>query len=211
MDIKLEDYLEQTATELPQALEWVERQTHLRTNHARMLAGPVLGRLLMSFSKMIVPSRILEIGTFTGYSAICLAQGLKPGGTMDALEINDELEYLITEGFSKAGLKEIISLHIGDATTKLREFTNNTFDLVYIDANKREYCSYYELVVPLVKSGGFILADNVLWDGKVLLDPLPCDAQSQEIARFNKIVKEDRRTENFILPLRDGLNIIRKL
>lgn len=211
MDIKLEDYLEQTATELPQALEWVERQTHLRTNHARMLAGPVLGRLLMSFSKMIVPSRILEIGTFTGYSAICLAQGLKPGGTMDALEINDELEDLITEGFSKAGLKEIISLHIGDATTKLREFTNNTFDLVYIDANKREYCSYYELVVPLVKSGGFILADNVLWDGKVLLDPLPCDAQSQEIARFNKIVKEDRRTENFILPLRDGLNIIRKL
>ncbi len=211
MDIKLEDYLEQTATELPQALEWVERQTHLRTNHARMLAGPVLGRLLMSFSKMIVPSRILEIGTFTGYSAICLAQGLKPGGTMDALEINDELEDLITEGFSKAGLKEIISLHIGDATTKLIEFTNNTFDLVYIDANKREYCSYYELVVPLVKSGGFILADNVLWDGKVLLDPLPCDAQSQEIARFNKIVKEDRRTENFILPLRDGLNIIRKL
>lgn len=211
MDIKLEDYLEQTATELPQALEWVERQTHLRTNHARMLAGPVLGRLLMSFSKMIVPSRILEIGTFTGYSAICLAQGLKPGGTMDALEINDELEDLITEGFSKAGLKEIISLHIGDATTKLREFTNNTFDLVYIDANKREYCSYYELVVPLVKSGGFILADNVLWDGKVLLDPLPCDAQSQEIARFNKIVKEDRRTENFILPLRDGLSIIRKL
>lgn len=211
MDIKLEDYLEQTATELPQALEWVERQTHLRTNHARMLAGPVLGRLLMSFSKMIVPSRILEIGTFTGYSAICLAQGLKPGGTMDALEINDELEDLITEGFSKAGLKEIISLHIGDATTTLREFANNTFDLVYIDANKREYCSYYELVVPLVKSGGFILADNVLWDGKVLLDPLPCDAQSQEIARFNKIVKEDRRTENFILPLRDGLNIIRKL
>lgn len=211
MDIKLEDYLEQTATELPQALEWVERQTHLRTNHARMLAGPVLGRLLMSFSKMIVPSRILEIGTFTGYSAICLAQGLKPGGTMDALEINDELEDLITEGFSKAGLKEIISLHIGDATTTLREFANNTFDLVYIDANKREYCSYYEMVVPLVKSGGFILADNVLWDGKVLLDPLPCDAQSQEIARFNKIVKEDRRTENFILPLRDGLSIIRKL
>lgn len=211
MDIKLEDYLEQTATELPQVLEWVERQTHLRTNHARMLAGPVLGRLLMSFSKMIVPSRILEIGTFTGYSAICLAQGLKPGGTMDALEINDELEDLITEGFSKAGLKEIISLHIGDATTTLREFANNTFDLVYIDANKREYCSYYELVVPLVKSGGFILADNVLWDGKVLLDPLPCDAQSQEIARFNKIVKEDRRTENFILPLRDGLSIIRKL
>lgn len=211
MDIKLEDYLEQTATELPQVLEWVERQTHLRTNHARMLAGPVLGRLLMSFSKMIVPSRILEIGTFTGYSAICLAQGLKPGGTMDALEINDELEDLITEGFSKAGLKEIISLHIGDATTTLREFANNTFDLVYIDANKREYCSYYEMVVPLVKSGGFILADNVLWDGKVLLDPLPCDAQSQEIARFNKIVKEDRRTENFILPLRDGLSIIRKL
>lgn len=211
MDIKLEDYLVQTATDLPEALAWVERETHLQTNHARMLSGPILGRLLMTFSKMIRPQRILEIGTFTGYSAICLAKGLREGGTMDALEINDELEDLIAEGFSRAGLKDVISLHIGDACSTLELFSNDTFDLVYIDANKREYCKYYELVLPLVKPGGFILVDNVLWDWKVLLDPLPSDAQTLEIARFNKMVKEDRRTENFILPLRDGLNIIRKL
>jgi len=211
MNTNLEDYLEQTATELPAALEWVEKQTHLRTNHARMLAGSQLGRLLIAFSKMIKPQRILEIGTFTGYSAICLAQGLVQGGTMDALEINDELEDLISEGFSRAGLSNIISLHIGNAITTLEQFPNNSFDLVYIDANKREYCKYYELVLPLVKSGGFIIADNVLWDGKVLLDPLPKDAQTQEIVRFNIMVKEDRRTVNFILPLRDGLNIIQKL
>lgn len=211
MNINLEDYIAQSATELPEALSWVERETNLRTNHARMLAGPVLGRLLMTFSKMIAPNRILEIGTFTGYSAICLAQGLKLGGTMDALEINDELEDLIIQGFARAGLKDVISLHIGDACASLEQFSPNTFDLIYIDANKREYCKYYELVVPLVKSGGYIIADNVLWDGKVLLDPLPIDAQTQEIARFNRIVKEDHRTENFILPLRDGLNIIRKI
>lgn len=211
MEIRLEDYLAQTATDLPPALEWVERETHLRTNHARMLSGPVLGRLLMTFSKMIKPKRVLEVGTFTGYSAICLAQGLKEGGTMDALEINDELTDLITQGFSKAGLLDTISLHIGDALTTLETFSNSSFDLVYIDANKREYCQYYQLVLPLVTPGGYIIADNVLWSGKVLLNPLPTDAQTQEIARFNKLVKEDRRTENFIFPFRDGLNIIRKL
>jgi len=208
---ELDDYLKEYSTSLPQSLEWLERETHLRTSHARMLSGPVVGGLLAAFSKMLSPSRILEIGTFTGYSAICLAQGLAPGGSMDALEINDELESLILEGFCRAGVDDRIKLIFGDALRSLDDLSGQSYDLVYIDANKREYTSYYQKVFPLVRPGGFIIADNVLWDGKVLNDDLLKDAQSKEIAKFNKMVKEDHRTENFIIPLRDGLNVIRKL
>ncbi len=208
---ELDDYLKEYSTSLPQTLEWLERETHLRTSHARMLSGPVVGGLLATFSKMLSPSRVLEIGTFTGYSAICLAQGLAPGGTMDALEINDELESLILEGFCRAGVDDRIKLIFGDALRSLDDLSGQSYDLVYIDANKREYTSYYQKVFPLVRPGGFIIADNVLWDGKVLNDDLLKDAQSKEIAKFNKMVKEDHRTENFIIPLRDGLNVIRKL
>ncbi|MGE0091636.1 MAG: O-methyltransferase [Bacteroidales bacterium] len=208
---ELDDYLKEYSTSLPQSLEWLERETHLRTSHARMLSGPVVGGLLAAFSKMLSPSRILEIGTFTGYSAICLAQGLAPGGSMDALEINDELESLILEGFCRAGVDDRIKLIFGDALRSLDDLIGQSYDLVYIDANKREYTSYYQKVFPLVRPGGFIIADNVLWDGKVLNDDLLKDAQSKEIAKFNKMVKEDHRTENFIIPLRDGLNVIRKL
>lgn len=208
---ELDDYLKEYSTSLPQSLEWLERETHLRTSHARMLSGPVVGGLLSAFSKMLSPSRILEIGTFTGYSAICLAQGLAAGGSMDALEINDELESLILEGFCRAGVDDRIKLIFGDALRSLDDLSGQSYDLVYIDANKREYTSYYQKVFPLVRPGGFIIADNVLWDGKVLNDDLLKDAQSKEIAKFNKMVKEDHRTENFIIPLRDGLNVIRKL
>lgn len=193
------------------ALAWIECQTNIRTNHARMLSGAVQGRFLTMLVEMLRPESILEIGTFTGYSAVCLAAGLPQGGHLDTLEANDELEELILEGFDRAGLADRITLHIGDARQTLAELTGKRlYDMVYIDANKREYCEYYELVFDMVRPGGFILADNVLWDGKVCLDPLPQDRQTVGIARFNDMVMADPRVESVILPVRDGLNIIRK-
>lgn len=195
------------------ALEWVEKQTHIRTNHARMLSGIVQGRIMNMLAKTSRAERILELGTFTGYSAICLASALPEHGHMDTLELNDELEGLILEGFSRAGLEERISLHIGDCKETLKRLKNTEteqYDIVYIDANKREYCEYYDLVFDMVRPGGLILADNVLWDGKVCMDPVPQDRQTLEIVRFNEMMAADPRVEAIILPLRDGLNIIRK-
>lgn len=197
-----------------EVLDWLQKQTNIRTNHARMLSGAVQGRLLRMLVQMTGARRILELGTFTGYSAICLASGLPEDGHLDTLELNDELEDLILEGFDRAGLSEKIQLHIGDCKETLQRLSNECvepYDLVFIDANKREYPEYYELVFPLVRKGGWILGDNVLWDGKVAEDPMPQDKQTVGIDTFNKMVVADPRVESVILPLRDGLNIIHKL
>ena len=209
---KIYQYIKDHATAPSEALEWVEKQTHIRTNHARMLSGSVQGQIMRMLVQTSGASRILELGTFTGYSAICLASALPEDGHLDTLEINDELEDLILEGFERAGLSEKISLHIGDCKETLRRFLEEgrEYDLVYMDANKREYPEYYELIFDMVRPGGLILADNVLWDGKVCQDPLPQDKQTLGIAAFNDMIKEDRRVESVILPLRDGLNLIRK-
>jgi predicted O-methyltransferase YrrM len=216
-------YIEEHATRQSEALNWVVRQTHIRTNHARMLSGALQGQLMRMIVQMSGARRILELGTFTGYSAICLASGLPEGGHLDTLELNDELEDLILEGFKRAGLSDKIDLHIGDCKQTLGKFREDMglaegsqadpeklYDIVYMDANKREYCEYYDLVFDMVRPGGLILADNVLWDGKVCQDPLPQDKQTLGIARFNDIVRDDPRVESVILPLRDGLNVIRK-
>lgn len=204
-------YITQHSDPGNKALSWIECQTNIRTNHARMLSGAVQGRFLTMLVEMLRPESILEIGTFTGYSAVCLAAGLPQGGHLDTLEANDELEELILEGFDRAGLADRITLHIGDARKTLAELAGKRlYDMVYIDANKRDYCEYYELVFDMVRPGGFILADNVLWDGKVCQDPLPQDRQTIGIARFNDMVMADPRVESVILPVRDGLNIIRK-
>ena len=207
-------YIEDHASTPSEALEWVVKQTHIRTNHARMLSGPSQGEFLRLLVKMTGARRVLELGTFTGYSAICLASALPRDGHLDTLEVNDELEDLILEGFERAGLSEIISLHIGDCKQTLAQMDvsddSGLYDIVYIDANKREYCEYYDLVFDMVRPGGLILADNVLWDGKVCQDPLPQDRQTLGIAAFNDMVSRDSRVESVILPLRDGLNIIRK-
>lgn len=208
----LNTYLTNFSQEQDPVLQWLQKQTNLRTNHARMLCGPVEGKLMEMLSGMIQPKNILEIGAFTGYSAICLARGLKEGGMLDSLELNDELEDLILQAHERAGLSDKITLHIGDAKQTLKDLKEQgkMYDLVFIDANKREYPAYYELVFDMVRPGGYILADNVLWDGKVYQDNVPQDAQTQGIFRFNEIVKEDPRVENVIIPLRDGMNLIRK-
>lgn len=222
-------YIEEHATRQSEAAEWVVKQTHIRTNHARMLSGAVQGQVMRMLVQLSGAHRILELGTFTGYSAICLASGLPQDGHLDTLELNDELEDLILEGFERAGLSERISLHIGDCKETLKAFRtamglpetpdNETsvdaddsklYDIVYIDANKREYCEYYELIFDMIRPGGLILADNVIWDGKVCQDPMPQDAQTLGIARFNDMVSADPRVESVILPIRDGLNLIRK-
>ena len=155
--------------------------------------------------------RVLELGTFTGYSAICLASALPDNGHLDTLELNDELEDLILEGFERAGLDSKIELHLGDCKDTLKRFREEKrqYDIVYMDANKREYCEYYDLIFDMVRPGGIILADNVLWDGKVYQEPLPQDKQTLGIAAFNDKVASDPRVESVIMPLRDGLNIIR--
>lgn len=206
----LDKYILEHSSPETEALRWLERQTSLRTNHARMLSGPVQGRFLKMLVEMTGSRKVLELGTFTGYSAICLASGLPCGGHLDTLELNDELEDLILEGFERAGVSGNITLHIGDCKKTL-ETLEGPYDLVFIDANKREYPEYYSLVFPLVRPGGWIVADNVLWDGKVAQDPLPSDKQTQALVEFNRIVSKDPRVENVILPLRDGLSLIHKL
>lgn len=193
-----------------EVLSWVERQTHIRTSYARMLSGPVQGGLLKMLVQLTRAERVLEIGTFTGYSSICLAYGLSENGRLDTIELNDELEDLIIEGFERAGLKDKISLHIGDAKEILLDLKDNVYDLVFIDANKREYCDYYNLIMDILKPGGLIVADDVLWDGKIFGEGPLKDSQSKGIAAFNDMVVSDSRVEVLILPLRHGLSLIRK-
>lgn len=208
---KIYKYIEEHTSAQGEALDWVEKQTHIRTNHARMLSGAIQGELMRIIVQATGAKRILELGTFTGYSAICLASTLPEDGHLDTLELNDELEDLILEGFERAGVADKISLHIGDCKETLSGMKPEIpYDIVYIDANKREYCEYYDLIFDMVRPGGLILADNVLWDGKVCQDPLPQDKQTLGIARFNDMVSADPRVESVIIPLRDGLNIIRK-
>ena len=209
MESAADRYLREHSSPQSEALEWIEKQTNIRTNYPRMLSGAVQGRLLTILAEVSNARKVLEIGTFTGYSATCLAYGLPEDGHIDTLEINDELEDLIREGWSRAGVDGKISLHIGDARKTLATL-EGPYDLVYIDANKREYSEYYDLVFDLVRPGGLILADDVLWDGKLWQDPVPQDRQTQGIAAFNDKVMADPRVESVLLPIRDGLNVIRK-
>lgn len=216
MNDPLYEYIERNSTGQTEALDWVERQTHLRSIYSHMLCGPVEGRLLNLLTSMIQPEKALELGVFTGYSSICIASALPAGAYLDALEINDELEDVIREGYARAGVEDRINLILGNANESLMQLSG-PYDLVFIDANKREYVKYYNAVIDKVRSGGFILADNVLWSGKVLEMEAGsgsgvhhADAQTKGIMEFNELVANDPRVENVIIPLRDGLNVIRK-
>lgn len=211
MESPLEKYIEIHSSFRNEALDWLERQTNIRTNYPRMLTGKVQGEFLYMMTRMISPRNVLEIGTFTGYSAICMALALEGEGHIDTLEINDELEDLILEGFERAGVSGRVSLHIGDAVEFLRgQDGKKLYDLTFIDANKREYPDYYEFALTLTRPGGFILADDVLWDGKVYAEQVPTDKQTSGIVRFNDLAASDPRVETVILPVRHGLSIIRK-
>lgn len=211
MESAQDKYIEEHCSISNEALDWLERQTNIRTNYPRMLTGMVQGEFLYMMTRMISPRNVLEIGTFTGYSAICMALALEGEGHIDTLEINDELEDLILEGFERAGVSGRVSLHIGDAVEFMRgQDGKKLYDLTFIDANKREYPDYYELALTLTRPGGFILADDVLWDGKVYAEQVPTDKQTSGIVRFNDLAASDQRVETVILPVRHGLSIIRK-
>lgn len=205
-----EKYIETHTSAVNDALRWLERETFLRTNYPQMLAGPVQGELLKMLVELTGARNVLEIGTFTGYSAICLASGLPEDGVLDTLEVNEELSGLIEEGFRRAGLTSRIRLHIGDALETIPGL-GKTYDLVFIDADKRQYDKYFSAVVGIVRPGGLIVADDVLWGGKPYEDPVPQDAQTQGIVRFNDLASSDPRVESLILPLRHGLALLRRL
>ena len=214
MESSLDKYLREHSTLPSPALEWIQKQTHIRTNFPRMLSGPVQGELLKMLVSLTGAKRILEIGSFTGYSTVCLALGGGEDCIVDALEINDELEELMREGWDKAGVSGRIRLHLGDACETLGRLAGEPgreYDFVFMDANKREYCKYYELLMPLLRPGGLLVADDVLWDGKVYAESVPSDAQTQGLLEFNRRVAEDPGVETVMLPLRDGLLLIRKL
>jgi len=194
----------------PLLLNELERYTNLYVKHPRMLAGHLQGSILTMLCKMISPFSILEIGTFTGYSTICLAYGMSAEGHIHTIEINDEYESIIVNYFENAGVNNQVTLHIGSAIDVIPKI-NEMFDLVFIDGDKREYPQYLDIVLPKLKIGGFILADNVLWDEKPAKPNMPDDKYTKGIMDFNDMVKNDDRIEKTILPLRDGLSIIRKI
>ena len=206
----LEEYISSHSTPENEVLEAITRDTYVHVLNPHMLSGHVQGRVLSMISHMIRPKRILELGTFTGYSALCLAEGLAEGGKLVTIEHNDELEETIRHNLDRSPLSERIELRIGDCKLVIGDLTD-TYDLVFIDADKREYCAYLEAVYPLVPVGGFILADNTLWDGHIIDPAYDKDKQTQGLRAFNDKIKEDDRFEQVILPLRDGLTIIRKV
>jgi caffeoyl-CoA O-methyltransferase len=187
----------------------LDRETNLKVIGGRMISGHLQGQVLTMLSKMIQPKTILELGTFTGYSAICLAKGLQKNGKLITIEIDDELESLSSKYFKKAGLQNKIEQRIGSALEIIPEL-EETFDLVFIDADKREYAKYFELILDKVPRGGYIIADNTLWSGKVLNMPAPDDNFTKGIIEFNSLIQNDTRVEKVILPLRDGMTLIRK-
>jgi predicted O-methyltransferase YrrM len=212
----LSEYIEQHSSPESDVLKKITRSTHLEVINPRMLSGHVQGRVLSMISQMIQPKRILELGTFTGYSALCLAEGLTEDGTLITIEHNDEMEDAICRNLALSPIGEKIELVIGDAKEELRRLGERReakgtvlFDLAFIDADKKEYSDYLDLVLPLMRPGGWILADNTLWDGHIIDPAYDKDKQTLALRAFNDKVAADNRLEKVILPLRDGLTIIR--
>jgi len=203
----LQEYAEAHTTAESEVLRYINGETHRKVLNPRMLSGHLQGRLLSMFSQMIRPSRILEIGTYTGYSAVCLAEGLAPEGKLFTIDVNAELEDRVRENFNKAGISDQVELLIGDAHEIIPSL-GETWDLVFIDADKLGYPQYFDLVIDNMRQGGFMIVDNVLWSGKIIEDIH--DKKTEGMRAFNKKIMEDPRVENVLLPVRDGLMVIRK-
>lgn len=205
---ELEDYAANHSENEPALLEALNRETHQKVLQPRMLSGHFQGRVLSLLSKLVNPKAILEIGTFTGYATICLAEGLQAGGTLDTLDNNEELYDFQRKYFDKSPWGAQITQHLGNALDIIPSL-NKKFDLVFIDADKQNYPNYWDVIVPMVNKGGIILSDNVLWSGKVLEPVKSNDKSTQVLLDYNKMVKEDPRVETVLLPIRDGLTVSR--
>lgn len=207
----LEDYILANISPEPAELTEVYRSTYLHHLYPRMCSGHLQGRILKLLTAVTRPRNILELGTFTGYSALSIAEGMPPGAQLHTIEIDDEMEPFIRRQLAATPLGKRVELHIGDASEVLPTLGPEPFDMAYIDGNKRTYLATYEEVLPLVRPGGFIIADNTLWSGKVVdADREHTDAQTRGIMEFNDFVARDERVHTVILPLRDGLTLIRK-
>jgi predicted O-methyltransferase YrrM len=212
LDPDLSNYIEAHTAPESSILKKLNRETHANVLLPRMLSGHFQGRVLSMISHMIKPMNILEIGTYTGYSALCLAEGLQDGGKIITIDINEELESMVRKFIKEAGLENKIDYRIGNALDVIKPI-DVLFDIVFIDADKENYSNYYRLVFDKVRSGGYIIADNVLWSGKVV-DPLlnkKIDKDTKAILDFNNLVHDDLRVENVLLPIRDGLMVLRKI
>ena len=210
IDQKLDTYVCEHSENESDLLNELNRQTNLTVLQPRMLSGHFQGRVLSMLSHMIKPNRILEIGTYTGYSALCLAEGLTENGKLITIDINEELEDITREYIQKAKMENVIEYVIGNAMEIIPNLSEQ-FDIVFIDADKSNYCNYYKLVFDKVKTGGYIIADNVLWSGKVLEEYDSLDADTKVIVDYNIMIHDDSRVQEVLLPIRDGLMIARKL
>lgn len=207
---KIEEYASSMSSPETEVLKRLNRETHANVLRPRMLSGHIQGKFLEFISRLVAPERILEIGTYTGYSAICLAQGLSEDGVVHTIDHNPELEDLAKEFFNEAGLSEKIILHLGEAL-EIIPGINETFDLVFIDADKENYINYFELSLEKLRKGGIIIADNVLWSGKVLEPASKNDKETIGIRAFNEHVASHKGVTSLLLPFRDGLMILQKL
>src|ERR1035437_6403149 len=206
---EIEEYALKNSDAESDVLKKLNRETYLKMTMPQMLSGHMQGLMLQMFSKMIRPKNILEIGTFTGYSAICLAAGLQEGGILHTIDVNEEFQARILHYIKEAGLESKIRLHIGSAVNIIPPLKDE-FDLVFIDADKENYSTYYDLVFPKVKQGGYIIAHNVLWSGKILNSAMKMDFETKSLFEYSRKIQGDSRVENVLLPLRDGLMIARK-
>ncbi|MDO8991994.1 O-methyltransferase [Daejeonella sp.] len=205
---ELKSYLKSSCDPESDLLKQIDRETHLKVSLPRMLSGHYQGRILSMLSKLICPRRILEVGTFTGYATLCLAEGLNEDGILHTIDINAELEDMVRTSFDKSDLGPKIKYHIGNALEIIPNL-NEIFDLIFIDADKKNNESYYNLTIDKLRSGGLIIVDNVLWSGKVIGEK-KTDSATTLISNFNEMVSSDQRVEKLILPVRDGIYIIRK-